>query len=211
MESILFLSILFISITLIYLVVYKKTIQIKIENFENAQIVNSINTKLIESIAEQLQISPNRIKNYKENGNIEDINNYSIEFEINPRNIIQVSSNELSLKDLQEKLIKMTEIDETFQLKSLTGKDIFLSKIIINDIKNEDINIINENNKKKDDLKKKKDKFVNPQLEKSVKYLKGIENGFLDDYDLDPRYNFKKGQLVLKPIPTPDQTPTPTP
>ena len=211
MESILFLSILFISITLIYLVVYKKTIQIKIENFENAQIVNSINTKLIESIAEQLQISPNRIKNYKENGNIEDINNYSIEFEINPRNIIQVSSNELSLKDLQEKLIKMTEIDETFQLKSLTGKDIFLSKIIINDIKNEDINIINENNKKKDDLKKKKDKFVNPQLEKSVKYLKGIENGFLDDYDLDPRYNFKKGQLVLEPTPTPDQTPTPTP
>ena len=209
MESILFLSILFISITLIYLVVYKKTIQIKIENFENAQIVNSINTKLIESIAEQLQISPNRIKNYKENGNIEDINNYSIEFEINPRNIIQVSSNELSLKDLQEKLIKLTEIDETFQLKSLTGKDIFLSKIIINDIKNEDI--INENNKKKDNLKKKKDKFVNPQLEKSVKYLKGIENGFLDDYDLDPRYNFKKGQLVLEPIPTPDQTPTPTP
>ena len=189
----------------------KKTIQIKIENFENAQIVNSINTKLIESIAEQLQISPNRIKNYKENGNIEDINNYSIEFEINPRNIIQVSSNELSLKDLQEKLIKMTEIDETFQLKSLTGKDIFLSKIIINDIKNEDVNIINENNKKKDDLKKKKDKFVNPQLEKSVKYLKGIENGFLDDYDLDPRYNFKKGQLVLEPTPTPDQTPTPTP
>ena len=105
----------------------------------------------------------------------------------------------------------MTEIDETFQLKSLTGKDIFLSKIIINDIKNEDINIINENNKKKDDLKKKKDKFVNPQLEKSVKYLKGIENGFLDDYDLDPRYNFKKGQLVLEPTPTPDQTPTPTP
>ena len=209
MESILFLSILFISITLIYLVVYKKTIQIKIENFENAQIVNSINTKLIESIAEQLQISPNRIKNYKENGNIEDINNYSIEFEINPRNLIQVSSNELSLKDLQEKLIKMTEIDETFQLKSLTGKDIFLSKIIINDIKNEDI--IDENNKKKDDLKKKKDKFVNPQLEKSVKYLKGIENGFLDDYDLDPRYNFKKGQLVLEPTPTPDQTPTPTP
>ena len=128
-----------------------ETIQIKIENFENAQIVNSINTKLIESIAEQLQISPNRIKNYKENGNIEDINNYSIEFEINPRNIIQVSS------------------------------------------------------------KKKKDKFVNPQLEKSVKYLKGIENGFLDDYDLDPRYNFKKGQLVLEPTPTPDQTPTPTP
>jgi hypothetical protein len=211
MESILFLSILFISITLIYLIVYKKTIQIKIENFENAEIINSINTKLIESIAEQLEISPNRIKNYKENGNIDDINNYSIEFEINPRNLIQVSSDELSLKDLQEKLIKMTEINETFQLKSLSGKDIFLSKIIINDIKNEDVNIINENNKKKDDLKKKKDKFVNPQLEKSVKYLKGIENGFLDDYDLDPRYNFKKGQLVLEPTPAPDQTPTPTP
>ena len=207
MESILFLSILFISITLIYLVVYKKTILIKIENFENAQIVNSINTKLIENIAEQLQISPTRIKNYKENGNIDDINNYSIEFEINPRNLIQVSSDELSLKDVQEKLIKMTEINETFQLKSLTGKDIFLSKIIINDIKNEDV--IDENNKKKDDLNKKKDKFVNPQLEKSVKYLKGIENGFLDDYDLDPRYNFKKGQLILEPTPTPDQTPTP--
>jgi hypothetical protein len=209
MESILFLSILFISITLIYLVVYKKTIQIKIENFENAQIVNSINTKLIESISEQLQISPNRIKNYKENGNVEDINNYSIEFEINPRNLIQVSLDELSLKNLQEKLIKMTEQNETFQVKSLTGKDIFLSKIIINDIKNEDV--INENNKKKDDLNKKKDKFVNPQLEKSAKYIKGIENGFLDDYDLDPRYNFKKGQLVLEPTPTPDQTPTPTP
>jgi hypothetical protein len=208
MESILFLSILFISITLIYLVVYKKTIQIKIENFENAEIINSINTKLIESIAEQLEISPNRIKNYKENGNIDDINNYSIEFEINPRNLIQVSSDELSLKDLQEKLIKMTEINETFQLKSLSGKDIFLSKIIINDIKNEDI--IDENNKKKDDLKQKKDKFVNPQLEKSVKYIKGIENGFLDDYELDPRYNFKKGHLVLEPTPTPDQTPTPT-
>ena len=209
MESILFLSILFISITLIYLVVYKKTILIKIENFENAQIVNSINTKSIENIAEQLQISPTRIKNYKENGNIDDINNYSIEFEINPRNLIQVSSNEHSLKDVKEKLIKMTEINKTFQLKSLTGKDIFLSKIIINNIKNEDV--IDENNKKKDDLNKKKDKFVNPQLEKSVKYMKGIENGFLDDYDLDPRYNFKKGQLVLEPTPTPDQTPTPTP
>ena len=102
MESILFLSILFISITLIYLVVYKKTIQIKIENFENAQIVNSINTKLIESIAEQLQISSNRIKNYKENGNIDDINNYSIQFEIYPRNLIQVSSDEHSLMMLKK-------------------------------------------------------------------------------------------------------------
>ena len=159
--------------------------------------------------ARQLQISSNRIKNYKENGNIDDINNYSIQFEIYPRNLIQVSSDEHSLKDVKEKLIKMTEIDETFNLKSLNGKDIFLSKIIINDIKNEDV--IDLNNKKKEDLNKKKDKFVNPQLEKSVKYLKGIENGFLDDYDLDPRYNFKKGQLVLEPTPTPDQTPTTTP
>ena len=217
MQSILFLSVLFISITLIYLAVCKKTIQINIENFENTQITNSINNISIENIANQLKISPTRIKNYKENGTIDNVDNYSIDFEIQPRNILQLKLNEPSLNELQQKLLQMTETNETFNLKSSTGKDIFLSKILININSNESnkIILIDENQKKKEDLMKNKDKFVDPQLEKSIKYLKDTEKGFTDDYDLDPRYYFDKGELLLEEDPgitqTPELTPEPTP
>ena len=208
MQSILFLSVLFISITLIYLAVCKKTIQINIENFENTQITNSINNISIENIANQLKISPTRIKNYKENGTIDNIDTYSIDFEIQPRNLIQLKLNESSLNEVQQKLLQMTETNETFNLKSLTGKDVFLSKILINSTKSN--KIIDENQKKKEDLMKNKDKFVDPQLEKSIKYLKDTEKGLADDYDLDPRYYFDKGELLLEEDPSITPTPEPT-
>jgi len=208
MQSILFLSILFISTTLIYLAVCKKTIQINIENFENTQITNSINNISIENIANQLKISPTRIKNYKENGLIDNTDTYSIEFEIQPRNILQLKLNEHSLDEIEQKLLKMTQENESFNLKSSNGKDIFLSKILINST--ESNKIIDENQKRKEDLMKNKDKFVDPQLEKSIKYLKNTEKGFADDYDLDPRYYFDKGNLLLEEdpsiTPTPEQT-----
>lgn len=208
MQSILFLSILFISTTLIYLVVCKKTIQINIENFKNTQITNSINNISIETIATQLKISPTRIKNYKENGTIDNFDNYSIEFEIQPRNILQLKLNEPTLDECQKKLLKMTETNETFNLKSSTGKDVFLSKILINST--ESNKIIDENQKRKEDLMKNKDKFIDPQLEKSVKYLKDTKKGFPNDYDLDPRYYFDKGNLLLEEDPSITLTPQPT-
>lgn len=211
MQSILFLSILFISTTLIYLVVCKKTIQINIENFENTQITNSINNISIETIATQLKISPTRIKNYKETGTIDNIDNYSIEFEIQPRNILQLKLNEPTLDECQQKLLKMTETNESFNLKSSTGKDLFLSKILININSTESNKIIDENQKRKEDLMKNKDKFVDPQLEKSIKYIKDTEKGFPNDYDLDPRYYFDKGNLLLEEDPSITPTPEPTP
>ena len=208
MQSILFLIILFISTTLIYLAVCKKTIQINIENFENKEMINSINNISIETIAMQLKISPTRIKNYKENGSVDNIDNYSIEFEIQPRNILQLKLNEPTLDECQQKLLQMTKTNETFNLKSLTGKDLFLSKILINST--ESNKIIDENQKRKEDLMKNKDKFIDPQLKKSVKYLKDTEKGFPNDYDLDPRYYFDKGNLVLEEDPSITPTPEPT-
>jgi hypothetical protein len=205
MKSLTFFAVLFISITLIYLVLYKISeddYQIQAEHFT----VNSNSGK--NTIVSRLGISENRIRNYKESGDSDDTNDFQIEFEIYPRNLSE--KKQPSITELETTLQNMISNKDILKIQSGEGQNIYLGKIKV-----ESINL-NENGikqKEKDDEKQKeKSKFVDPSIDYQLNYLKYLKSGIHNEISIQPRYKFNNmGKLELENIPTPTPTSTKTP
>lgn len=183
MKSIWFFLGLLITITIIFLSLNRTTL--KVEYFSDPSIP-------INGISSQLGINPSRIQNFQETGDINNPSEYSITFEIHPRNIMMKSDPLLS--DLEKKIKDMITTNKSFDIKSSNNQDIFLSKITINQLETPTIT---------EDTQKKYTQFVNPELKGAINYLKDAQAGLPDDPFLDPRYTFDKGKLVLNALPTP--------
>jgi hypothetical protein len=183
MKSVWFFIGLLITATIIFLSLTRTTL--KVEYFTDSLPINSLAT--------ELGISPSRIRNFKEIGDINNPSQYSISFEIHPRNIMMKSDPLLS--DIEKKIKDMISTNKTFDIKSSTDQDVFLSKITMNYV--EPTNVTTE------EKQQKYVKFVNPEFNGAISYLKDVQQGLPDDPFLDPRYKFEKGKIVLNEIPTP--------
>jgi hypothetical protein len=106
------------------------------------------------------------------------------------------------LSDLEKKIKDMISTNKSFDIKSSTNQDIFLSKITLNSV---EIPTVTE------DKQQKYVQFINPELKGTINYLKDTEAGLPNDPFLDPRYSFDKGKLVLNALPTPSSITIPTP
>jgi hypothetical protein len=183
MKSIWFFLGLLITVTIIFLSLNRTTL--KVEYFSNPSIpINSIST--------QLAINPSRIRNFQETGDMNIPGQYNISFELHPRNIMMKSDPLLS--DLEKKIKDMITTQKSFDIKTSTNQDVFLSKITLNQV---EIPTITE------DKQKKYTQFINPELKGTINYLKDAQAGLPDDPFIDPRYSFDKGKVVLNPLPTP--------
>jgi hypothetical protein len=182
MKSIWFFLGLLITTTIIFLSLNRTTL--KVEYFSDPSIP-------INGISSQLEINQSRIRNFQETGDINNPREYSISFEIHPRNIMMKSDPLLS--DIEKKIKDMISTNKTFDIKSSTNQDVFLSKITINQVETPTVT---------EDKQKKYVQFVNPELKGAINYLKDTQSGLPDDPFLDPRYTFDKGKLVLNVLPT---------
>jgi hypothetical protein len=194
MKSYIFFLVLFISITIIYLVLCQTGIKFEydFENFES-----KISPQ--KSIAFKLGISENRIRNYKEKGNPDDTNSFNIEFEIHPRSLFDKKS-EPFVDDIQIKLKEMSDNKDIIQLQSLSGQNIYMGKIKVSE-KLKSNSLIE---KEKEEKETRKSKFVDPSLKFEINYLKSQETGIPDEPSIEPRYKFNQiGKLTLEQIPTP--------
>lgn len=185
MKSVWFFIGLLITATIIFLSLTRTTL--KVEYFTDSLPINSLAT--------ELGISPSRIRNFKEIGDINNPSQYSISFEIHPRNIMMKYDPLLS--DIEKKIKDMISTNKTFDIKSSTDQDVFLSKITMNYA--EPSNVAMEEKQQQ----QKYVKFVNPEFNGAISYLKDVQQGLPEDPFLDPRYKFEKGKLVLNEIPTP--------
>jgi hypothetical protein len=183
MKSIWFFLGLLITTTIIFLSLNRTTL--KVEYFSDSSIP-------LNSISNQLAINPSRIRNFRETGDINVPGEYNISFELHPRNIMMKSDPLLS--DLEKKIKDMITTKKSFDIKSSTNQDVFLSKITLNQVETPTIT---------EDKQKKYTQFVNPELKGTINYLKDIQSGLPDDPFLDPRYSFDKGKVVLNALPTP--------
>jgi hypothetical protein len=196
MKSLFFFMVLIVTLTLIYVSLVKTSI--KIEFFENPS---------TNSISNQLGINSSRIHNFKETGDINNTDQYQIYFEIYPRLISEPNS--LSIKDLLDKIKKMSDNRDAFNIKTANGVDVFLAKINV-----EETNKPNPGKSSlssSDNNSKIISKFMDPSIDGQVKYLKYKKTGIKEEPELEPRYKFEKGSLVLEPIPTTSYTPTSVP
>jgi hypothetical protein len=191
MKSIWFFLGLLITVTIIFLSLNRTTL--KVEYFSDSSIP-------INRIASQLGINPSRIRNFQETGDINNPVEYTISFEIHPRNIMMKSDPLLS--DLEKKIKDMISTNKTFDIKSSTNQDVFLSKITLNQIETPTVT---------EDKQQKYVQFINPELKGTINYLKDTEAGLPNDPFLDPRYSFDKGKLLLNALPTPSSIIRPTP
>ncbi len=191
MNSLTFFVILFVSATIIYLVLYK--LSIKIENF--APIESSKNNK--SDIAFKLGISESRIKNYVESGDITNPGEFKVDFEIYPRTIAQ--KDQPLVKDLDKKLATIKEKNETFKIKSDANQDVFLSKIEFK--MGELIDAAEE---------ALKAKFIDKTIDPQIKYLQDQKKGMITDLGIEPRLKFVDGEVKEIPLPTYAPTLKPT-
>jgi hypothetical protein len=198
MKSYNFLLVLFISITIIYLVLCQTGIQYQY-NLDNLEHFDS-KISPQNSIAFKLGISENRIRNYKEKGNADDTNNFKVEFEIHPRTIFDKKS-EPYIDDIELKLNDMIDNKDIIKLQSTSGQNIYMGKIKVN-------TILKSNYKEEKEKEKEmtKSKFVDPSLKFEINYLKSLERGIPEEPSIEPRYKFNNvGKLKLETIPTPTQ------
>lgn len=191
MKSLIFLIVLFISISLIYLVLCKTGITIT-ENF----IVSSFSPK--SSIAFKLGIPENRIRNYKESGDINDTNNFKITFDIYPRNISEKDSSS-TLESIEKKIKDIIKNKELITIETSNGQKVYMEKIKID---YDNIQQTETPSEKEKNAKNTKDQFVNPEIDSQINYLNYLKTGIPKEISIEPRYKFDKmGQLVLEPIP----------
>jgi hypothetical protein len=172
-------------------------ISIRIEYFED---IDSKKQSLI-SIAQQLDIDPNRIHNFKEAGDVNKLDEYQITFDIYPRTVIESSAPTIS--NIKDKLNQMITDKDDFEVKSYNGSSVFLYKISFEEVDRPIPGKITD--------KKIISKFVDESIDGQIKYLKYKQSGFSENPEMDPRYKFDKGGLSLDPIPTPFYTESPTP
>ncbi len=201
MKSYIFLIVLFVSITLIYLVLCQTGIKMEYQydyNYENFE--SKISPK--NAIAFKLGISENRIRNFKEKGNPDNTNEYNIEFEIHPRNLFDKKS-EPFIDEVELKLNEMIENKDIIKLQSSSGQNIYMGKIKVTPILKSNSLI----EKEKEEKETQKAKFVDPSLKYQINYLKSQETGIPDEPSIEPRYKFNQmGKLTLEQIPTPTPT-----
>ena len=195
MNSYNFLLVLFISITIIYLVLCQTGFQYQynLNNLEHFDSQISPQT----SIAFKLGISENRIRNYKEKGNADDTNNFKVEFEIHPRTIFDKKS-EPYIDDIELKLNDMIDNKDIIKLQSTSGQNVYMGKIKVNTILKS-----NYKEEKENEKEMTKAKFVDPSLKFEINYLKSQEKGIPEEPSIEPRYKFNNvGKLKLETIPT---------
>jgi hypothetical protein len=199
MNSLKLLIVLFISISIIYLVLSRISIQNEmLENFENNINKNDIPKN---EIATKLGIDVNRIHNYVESGDENDTNDFQINFDIYPRTLNK--KNNPTINQIQEKINTMMSDKDILQIPISTGKIMYFKKIKINQVK------LNSNNK---EIEKEKNQYVDPSIDNQIKYLNAQKSGFLKEISIEPRYKFNNtGKLELIPIPTPTVRVTPSP
>lgn len=150
-------------------------------------------------IARQLQITPSRIKDFKEIGTPGNLAEYQIKMKIIPRNIVNQS--DPLINDII-KLLEKKQSDKTpFKITNSDNNDVFLS-----DIKFELKNI--ENTQLQSQISAQ---FINPIIEPQIKYLTDIKNGIPVDNELDRTPIWHKGEIIIPPeeiqiTPTPPTT-----
>ena len=201
MNSYNFLLVLFISITIIYLVLCQTGFQYQY-NLNNLDNLEHFDSKISPqtSIAFKLGISENRIRNYKEKGNADDTNNFKVEFEIHPRTIFDKKS-EPYIDDIELKLNDMIDNKDIIKLQSTSGQNVYMGKIKVNTILKS-----NYKEEKENEKEMTKAKFVDPSLKFEINYLKSQEKGIPEEPSIEPRYKFNNvGKLKLETIPTPTQ------
>ena len=199
MNSYNFLLVLFISITIIYLVLCQTGFQYQY-NLNNLDNLEHFDSKISPqtSIAFKLGISENRIRNYKEKGNADDTNNFKVEFEIHPRTIFDKKS-EPYIDDIELKLNDMIDNKDIIKLQSTSGQNVYMGKIKVNTILKS-----NYKEEKENEKEMTKAKFVDPSLKFEINYLKSQEKGIPEEPSIEPRYKFNNaGKLKLQPIPRP--------
>jgi hypothetical protein len=199
MNSLKFFIVLFLSVSIIYLVLSRISIQNEmLENFENNINKNDIPKN---EIATKLGIDVNRIRNYIESGDENDTNDFQIKFDIYPRTLNK--KNNPTINQIQEKINTMMSNKDILQIPISTGKIMYLKKIKVDQVK------LNDNNK---EIEMEKNEYVDPAIDNKIKYLNAQKSGFLKEISIEPRYTFNnKGKLELIPIPTPTIRVTPTP
>jgi hypothetical protein len=200
-KSVVFLAVLFISITLIYLVLCKTGINITIENFESRSSSKS-------DIAFKLGIPESRIRNYKESGDINNTNEFKITFDIYPRTVSD--SNSSLITEVENKIKKMINNKDIITINTSNGIKVYIGNIKYN---TQDMSLIGDSSEKEKNNKTTKDKFVNPAIDPQINYMNYLKTGIHKEISIEPRYKFDKmGELVLEPIPTPSKpSTTPTP
>ncbi len=191
MNSLKLLIVLFISVSIIYLVLSRISIQNEMfEHFENNINKNDIPKN---DIATKLGIDVNRIKNYIELGDESDTNDFKIKFDIYPRTLNK--KNNPTINQIQEKINTMTSNKDILEITTSTGKLMYFKKFKLEEVK------LNNNNK---EIEKEKNEYVDPAIDDQIKYLDAQKSGFLKEISIEPRYKFNnKGKLELIPIPTP--------
>jgi hypothetical protein len=210
MKSFTFFLVLFISITLIYLVLYKIS---ELESDSQLQVQNemehfTVNSNSIQSaknsIMSRLGISENRIHNYKESGDVNDTNEFKIEFEIYPRNLSD--KKQPSIVEIETILNDMINNKDIFKIQSSSGQNVYIGKIKVDSIN------LNKNNEKQKEDKKEEDGYINPSIDYQMNYLKYLKSGIHNETSIQPRYKFNNlGKLELEQIPTPSSKPSLTP
>jgi len=199
MNSLKLLIVLFISVSIIYLVLSRISIQNEmLENFQNNINKNDIPKN---EIATKLGIDVNRIRNYIESGDENDTNDFQIKFDIYPRTLNK--KNNPTINQIQEKINTMMSDKDILQIPISTGKTMYFKKIKVTQVK------LNSNTK---EIEKEKNEYVDPSIDNQIKYLDAQKSGFLKEISIEPRYKFNnKGKLELLPIPTPTKQATPAP
>ena len=198
MKSLKLFIVLFISISIIYLVLSRISIQNEmLENFENNINKNDIPKN---EIATKLGIDINRIHNYVETGDENDTNDFQIKFDIYPRTLNK--KNNPTINKIQEKINTMINNKDILEIPTSTGKVMYLKKINVEEVK------LNSNNK---EIEKEKNEYIDQNIDSEIKYLNAQKSGFLKEISIEPRYQFNnKGKLELISIPTPTTRPTST-
>jgi len=205
-QSFVFLSVLFISISLIYLVLCKTGINITIEKFEMPSYSSSSSSK--NSVAFKLGIPETRLYNYKESGDINDTNNFKITFDIYPRTISEIGSSS-TLESIEKKINDIIKNKEIITIQTSNGQKVYMEKIKIDYSTIQQPETVAEKEK---NAKNTKDEFVNPAIDSEINYMNYLKTGIHKEISIEPRYKFNNmGQLVLEPIPTPSPSPTPSP
>jgi hypothetical protein len=205
MKSFKLLLTLFITITLIYLVLCRIGIQYQyqteIENFVSSSVSNNIPK---DQIASKLGMDVNRIHKYTETGDVNDLYSFEIKFEIHPRTLNK--KNNPTIQQIYEKINDMISKKEILKMNTSTGETVYLKNFKV-----EKVNVDNKNN----EIEKEKSGYVDPEINSEIKYLQKIQSGFSKEISIEPRYKFNNlGKLELIPIPTANKpvasTPTPT-
>lgn len=174
--------------TVIYLLWKKYTFNKKLEGFENQLNQSQSYDLYLQDISRQLEISTDRIKNFKIEGTPENESTFKIIFEIHPKGIFE--SNQPLINEITSKLNTIKTEKKPFKI-NYQGSDIYLAEI-------------NYKDKKYQNKSNKVDRqYINPELKPQIKYLEDQNQGIPHDPVLDRSYRFNNGELVLDPLITP--------